>query len=40
MHDFPANYKHAEMLKDNAAFILKALPKQNSKQQNEQGAEQ
>ena len=28
------------MLKDNAVFILKALPKQNAKQQNGQDAEQ
>jgi len=29
----PANYKRAEMLKDNAAFILKALPDNDKKQQ-------
>ena len=29
----PANYKRAEMLKDNAAFILKALPDNQKKEE-------
>ncbi|KGJ96960.1 NAD(P)/FAD-dependent oxidoreductase [Colwellia psychrerythraea] len=32
----PENYKRAEVLKDNAAFILKTLPKQESEQKPEQ----
>ncbi|KGJ96962.1 NAD(P)/FAD-dependent oxidoreductase [Colwellia psychrerythraea] len=32
----PANYKRAEMLKDNAAFILKTLPEQETEQKSEQ----
>lgn len=34
----PANYKRAEMLKDNAAFILKTLPEQETEQRSEQEA--
>lgn len=34
----PANYKRAEMLKDNAAFILKALPEYKAEKKAEQEA--
>lgn len=34
----PANYKRAEMLKDNAAFILKTLPEQETEPKSEQEA--
>ncbi len=34
----PANYKRAEMLKDNAAFILKTLPEQETEQKSKEEA--
>ncbi|ALO34236.1 amino acid dehydrogenase [Colwellia sp. MT41] len=38
--DAPANYKRAEMLKTNAAFILKALPESKAEQESEQAAKE